>query len=182
MPVFCSCFQPGRFCMCRRSVQTQVQKSGCRLLIFRPDCQAGVIKLFYLTWLFLPPCSSALGASALKAAAAAAASSSTKRKDAGSDSRSEKKKKSALEEIMEVEKMYFLLFCLCLFCYYSFQLIFLKLTECFFSFSFFFRWRRGRRRSWTRSEQITGCSQTSWSKSSPRDSERSTTRRRVSSW
>uniref|UniRef100_A0A671XVA4 Kin17 DNA and RNA binding protein n=1 Tax=Sparus aurata TaxID=8175 RepID=A0A671XVA4_SPAAU len=65
--------------------------------------EKSVIKLFCLTLLFLLPCSSALGASALKAAAAAAASSSTKRKDAGSDSRSEKKKKSALEEIMEME-------------------------------------------------------------------------------
>lgn len=48
----------------------------------------------------MSPCSSALGASALKAASAAA---STKRKDTSSDTRGEKKKKSALEEIIEVE-------------------------------------------------------------------------------
>lgn len=55
--------------------------------------------------IILSACSSALGASALKAAAL----SSTKRKDpsSGLDSRPEKKKKSALEEIMEVKKMIF---------------------------------------------------------------------------
>lgn len=78
--------------------------------------------------IILSACSSALGASALKAAAL----SSTKRKDpsSGLDSRPEKKKKSALEEIMEVEKMIFV-FSMCVLSLHLSQLSVLKGTLSF---------------------------------------------------